>query len=154
MSEYNSALFDIVSRLELCGVKLEENDLLEKTFSTFHVSNILLQQQYRQRQFKTYFELISVLLTAEQTNQLLLKNHDLRPAGSKAIPEANAMKIETPADSEAVGEDQDVVLKGVVVDPQITITNPSIEMLMPQIRTKAISLCRNMKMTMLAIVVV
>ena len=90
VSEYNSALFDIVSRLELCGVKLEENELLEKTFSTFHVSNILLQQQYRQRQFKTYSELISVLLTAEQTNQLLLKNYDLRPTGSKAIPEANA----------------------------------------------------------------
>ena len=31
-----------------------------------------------------------MLLTAEQTNQLLLKNHDLRPAGSKAILEANA----------------------------------------------------------------
>ena len=42
VSEYNSALFDIMSRLELCGVKLEENELLEKTFSTFHVSNILL----------------------------------------------------------------------------------------------------------------
>ena len=47
------------------------------------------------------------------------------------------MKIETPADSEAVGEDQDVVLRGVVVDPHITIINSSIEMLMPQIRTKA-----------------
>ena len=61
VSEYNYALFDIVSRLELYGVKLEKNELLEKTFSTFHVSNILLQQQYRQRQFKTYSELISVL---------------------------------------------------------------------------------------------
>ena len=64
------------------------------------------------------------------------------------------MKIETPADSEAVGEDQDVVFKRIVVDPHITITNPSIEMLMPQIRTKAKSLCRNMKMTILAIVMV
>ena len=64
------------------------------------------------------------------------------------------MKIETPTDSEAVGEDQDVVLKGVVVDSQIIITNPNIEMLMPQIRTKARSLCKNMKMTMLAIVMV
>ena len=43
VSEYNSALFDIMSRLELCGVKIEKNKLLEKTFSTFHVSNILLQ---------------------------------------------------------------------------------------------------------------
>ena len=74
MSEYNSVIFDIVSRLELCGMKLTETELLEKIFSTFHVSNILLQQQYRQRQFKTYAELISVLLTTEQTNQLLLKN--------------------------------------------------------------------------------
>ena len=154
MSEYNYALFDIVSRLELCGVKLEENELLEKTFSTFHVSNILLQQQYKQCQFKTYFELLFVLLTVEQANQLLLKNHDLRPAGSKAIPEVNANEKETPANSEAVGEDQDVVLKGVVVDPHITITNPSIEMLMPQIKTKARSLCRNMTMTIPAIAVV
>ncbi|KAK3427922.1 hypothetical protein EUGRSUZ_F04051 [Eucalyptus grandis] len=46
--------------------------------------------QYRQRQFATYSELISVLLTAEQTNELLLKNHDLKPAGSKALPEAHA----------------------------------------------------------------
>ncbi|XP_056164084.1 uncharacterized protein LOC130137324 [Syzygium oleosum] len=90
VSDYNSALFDIVSRLELCGIKLTDAELLEKTFSTFHASNIVLQQQYRQRQFATYSELISVLLTAEQTNEFLLKNHDLRPAGSKALPEAHA----------------------------------------------------------------
>ena len=34
--------------------------------------------------------IISVLLTAEQTNELLLKNHDLRPAGSKSLPKAHA----------------------------------------------------------------
>ena len=31
-----------------------------------------------------------MLLTAEQTNELLLKNHDLRLDGSKALPEAHA----------------------------------------------------------------
>ena len=86
MSDYNSALFDIVYRLELCGIKLTDAELLEKTFSAFHASNIVLQQQYRQRQFSTYSDLIYVLLTAEQTNELVLKNHDLRPAGSKALP--------------------------------------------------------------------
>ena len=90
VSDYNSSLFDIVSRLELCGIKLTDAELLEKTFSTFHASNIVLQQQYQQRQFATYSDLISVLLTAEQTNELLLKNHDLRPTGSKALPEAHA----------------------------------------------------------------
>ena len=76
--DYNSILFNIVLRLELCGVKLVESKLLEKTFSTFHASNIVLEQQYRQCQFKTYSQLISVLLTVEQTNELLLKNHVLR----------------------------------------------------------------------------
>ena len=41
------------------------------------------------------------------------------------------MKIETLVDSEIVGEDQDVVLKGIVVDLYITITNPSKEIIMP-----------------------
>ena len=40
-------------------------------------------------QFKTYLELIFVLLTAEQTNELLLMNHDLRPTNTKAILEEN-----------------------------------------------------------------
>ena len=90
VSEYNSALFDIVTQLELCGVKVSEADMLERTFSTFHASNIILQQQYRQRNFTKHFELILVLLTAEKTNELLLKNHDLRPTGSAAVPEAHA----------------------------------------------------------------
>ncbi|KAK6150964.1 hypothetical protein DH2020_015896 [Rehmannia glutinosa] len=90
VADYNSTLFKIESRLALCGTKLFEYDKLEKICSTMHKSNIVLQQQYRQRQFKTYSELISVLLTAEKTNELLLRNHDLRPSGSNAVPEAHA----------------------------------------------------------------
>ncbi|XP_028096072.1 uncharacterized protein LOC114295986 [Camellia sinensis] len=48
VSEYNLALFKIVSRLELCGEKVTEEDMLEKTYSTSHASNLLLQQQYRE----------------------------------------------------------------------------------------------------------
>ena len=73
-------------------MKLYESEILEKTFFTFYVSNILLQQEYRQCQFKTYSELISMLLTAEQTNQLLLKNHDLRPVGAESVPKANSIE--------------------------------------------------------------
>ena len=42
-----------------------------------------------------------MFLTAEQTNELLLKNHDLRPAGSKALLEAhaNSKKINRPRKS-------------------------------------------------------
>ncbi|GJS34384.1 hypothetical protein Tco_0532766 [Tanacetum coccineum] len=90
VNEYNSAMFSITSKLILCGEKVTEEDMLEKTFSTFYASNMLLQQQYRERGFKKYHELIFVLLVAEQNNELLMKNHQARPTGSTALPEANA----------------------------------------------------------------
>nr|XP_009767987.1 PREDICTED: uncharacterized protein LOC104219048 [Nicotiana sylvestris]XP_016492567.1 PREDICTED: uncharacterized protein LOC107812051 [Nicotiana tabacum] len=45
--------------------------------------------QYRERNFKKYFELISCLLVAEQRNTLLLKIHEARPTGSAPLSEAN-----------------------------------------------------------------
>ncbi|KAK9124411.1 hypothetical protein Sjap_014013 [Stephania japonica] len=90
VSEYNSTMFNITSRLRLCGENISDEAMMEKTFSTFHASNLLLQQQYRARQFKKYSELISCLMVAEQNNELLLKNHNSRPTGSVSINEANA----------------------------------------------------------------
>ena len=90
VSEYNSALFKICSQLLLCGEKITDKEMLEKTFSTFHASNIVLQQQYREKGFTKYSELISCLLVAEQNNDLLLKNHQSRPTGMAPFPEANA----------------------------------------------------------------
>ncbi|XP_028772047.1 uncharacterized protein LOC114729229 [Neltuma alba] len=46
-------------------------------------------QQYREKGFKKYSELISCLLVAEQNNELLMKNHEIRPIGSAPFPEAN-----------------------------------------------------------------
>ena len=66
--------------------KITEEDMLEKTFTTFHASNVLLQQQYRERRFTKYSELISRLLVAEQNNELLMRNHQSRPIGSKPFP--------------------------------------------------------------------
>ncbi|XP_012851783.1 PREDICTED: uncharacterized protein LOC105971476 [Erythranthe guttata] len=90
VNEYNSAMFKIVSRLRLCGDDVTEHDMLEKTFTTFHASNMLLQQQYRERGFIKYSQLISCLLVAEQNNELLMKNHNSHPTGSQAFPEVNA----------------------------------------------------------------
>ena len=42
VSEYNSAMFRISSQLKLCREKVTDEDMLEKTFSTFHESNLLL----------------------------------------------------------------------------------------------------------------
>ena len=77
--EYNSALFKISSKLQLCGEKITESDMLEKIYSTFHASNVLLQQQYRERRFAKYYELISCLYVAKQNN----------PTGSASIPKVN-----------------------------------------------------------------
>ncbi|XP_069152910.1 uncharacterized protein [Solanum lycopersicum] len=82
-------MFRITSQLKLCGGTVSEIDMMEKTFSTFHASNVLLQQQYREKDFKKYYELISHLLVAEQNNNLLLKNHENRPTGSAPLPEVN-----------------------------------------------------------------
>ncbi|XP_073138580.1 uncharacterized protein [Henckelia pumila] len=89
INEYNSALFRISLQLKLCGEKITD-DLLKKTYSTFHASNVVLQQPYREKGFKRYFDLISCLLVAEQNNELLMKNHEIHPTGANPFPEVNA----------------------------------------------------------------
>ena len=71
-----------ISLMRICSKK--------KTFTTFHASNMLLQQQYRERRFTKYYELIACLLVAKKNNEFLLPNHQSRPIGFKAFPEANA----------------------------------------------------------------
>nr|XP_043611702.1 uncharacterized protein LOC122583351 [Erigeron canadensis] len=61
----------------------------KKYFPPFNASNIVLQQQYREKGFTKYNELISCLLVAEQNNELLMKNHEARPVGAAPFPEAN-----------------------------------------------------------------
>ncbi|GAV70832.1 LOW QUALITY PROTEIN: UBN2 domain-containing protein, partial [Cephalotus follicularis] len=91
VSEYNSMLFKIVSQLKMCGEVITDDMLLEKTYRTFHASNVLLQQQYRLHGFKKYCELIGSLLIAKQNNELLLQNHENRLTGSAPLPEVNAI---------------------------------------------------------------
>ncbi|XP_076917015.1 uncharacterized protein LOC143576924 [Bidens hawaiensis] len=51
ISEYISAMFRITSQLILRGQNITDEDMMEKTLSTFHASNVILQQQYRERGF-------------------------------------------------------------------------------------------------------
>ncbi|XP_048502995.2 uncharacterized protein LOC104901867 [Beta vulgaris subsp. vulgaris] len=53
-------------KLKLCGEKITDAEMLEKTYTTFHANNVVLQTQYREKEFKKYSELISCLLVAEQ----------------------------------------------------------------------------------------
>ncbi|XP_070026048.1 uncharacterized protein [Nicotiana sylvestris] len=52
VSEYNSTMFRITSKLKLCGESITDYDMLEKTFTMFHASNMVLQQQYRDKRFQ------------------------------------------------------------------------------------------------------
>ncbi|XP_020263837.1 uncharacterized protein LOC109839738 [Asparagus officinalis] len=90
VTEYNSTLHRIVSQLKLCKQNITEAELIEKTLSTFHASNLVLQQQYMTKNYSKHSELISALLVAEKHNQLLMRNHNARPVGSLAVPEAHA----------------------------------------------------------------
>ncbi|CAM8877426.1 unnamed protein product [Rhodiola kirilowii] len=87
VSDYNSALFCIVSTMNLCGETIRDESMLEKTLSTFHANSLVLQQQYREQGFKTYSELLSFLILAEENNQLLLNNHQTRHTGSTPLPD-------------------------------------------------------------------
>ncbi|XP_051149243.1 uncharacterized protein LOC127263963 [Andrographis paniculata] len=89
-------MFKITSQLRHCGEKKSESDMMEKTFSTFHASNMVLQQQYHERGFQKYSELITCLLLAEQNNELLLKNHESRPICANPFPEENAIQPANP----------------------------------------------------------
>ncbi|XP_070009876.1 uncharacterized protein [Nicotiana sylvestris] len=89
VSEYNSVVFRITSQLKLCGDIMNAEDLLEKTLTTFHSLNMVLQQQYRERGFKKYSELISCLLVAKQHNTLFSKNREANPTRSAPLPKAN-----------------------------------------------------------------
>ncbi|XP_019185905.1 PREDICTED: uncharacterized protein LOC109180673 [Ipomoea nil] len=84
--DYNSALHKIVSQLKLCKQEVSETDLIEKTLSTFHASNLVLQHQYRAKNYEKYSDIISAFLVAEKHNQLLMKNHNARPVGSAPAP--------------------------------------------------------------------
>ncbi|XP_068304360.1 uncharacterized protein [Pyrus communis] len=79
--------------LKLCGETITEEDMLEKTFSTFHASKVLMQQQYREKGFTEYNQLIYVLLMAEQNNEFLMKNHQSQLTGSAPFLEVNAASL-------------------------------------------------------------
>ncbi|KAG2590339.1 hypothetical protein PVAP13_5NG274580 [Panicum virgatum] len=88
---YNSALHRIVGQLRFWPcLRVTDAEMIEKTLEIFHPSNMVLQQQYRNNRHRKYSKLINVLLAAETQNELLMKNFNMRPVGSNALPEAHA----------------------------------------------------------------
>ncbi|XP_019190717.1 PREDICTED: uncharacterized protein LOC109185191 [Ipomoea nil] len=91
VTEYNSALHKIVSQLKLCKQTITDEDLIEKTLSTFHPNDLVLQKQYRNTKYDTHPELITDLLVAEKHSQLLMQNSNARPTGAAPVPEAHTV---------------------------------------------------------------
>jgi hypothetical protein len=69
-------MFNISSKLKLCGDNITDDDMLEKTL--LFMPRICFCNNNIEQGFKKYSELISCLIVAEQNNELLMKimNHD------------------------------------------------------------------------------
>src|SRR6266508_3824603 len=89
IGEYNSAIHKICSKLRFCDQPVSDEDLIEKTLSTFLPANRLLQQQYRNEKYTKYSALIHDLAQAEKQDKLLTKNHQMRPPGTAPLPEVH-----------------------------------------------------------------
>lgn len=74
VEEYNYALSKIAHTLMLCGEKLTEEMLLEKTFSTADPRDLFLQYTLREKGFTTYSELHSYLLNYEIVMKEMIMN--------------------------------------------------------------------------------
>ncbi|GAA0171860.1 hypothetical protein LIER_41237 [Lithospermum erythrorhizon] len=65
VDEYNSMVHKIIENLEFCSKTITEDEKLKKTYSTFHASHVLLQQQDRLCEYTKYSDLVAALLLAE-----------------------------------------------------------------------------------------
>ncbi|KAL6514636.1 hypothetical protein OROGR_020215 [Orobanche gracilis] len=96
------------ARLNFCGKEITEDDMIQKTLSTFPTSALILANQYRleydNNRITTFNKLINLLQVAERHNEVLV-NNNARPAGTKKIPEANYGKVKSGKKPNAQGTD-------------------------------------------------
>ena len=78
------------AKLKFCEKDPTDVEKIEKTLSTMLPAQMILQQQYHERGFTIYSELIKTLLQAERYNELLLWNSNPCLVGTKPLPEVHA----------------------------------------------------------------
>ncbi|TMW82038.1 hypothetical protein EJD97_006984, partial [Solanum chilense] len=64
-------------------------------------------QQYREKDLRKSYELISHLLVAEQNNNLLMKNHENRFTISEPLPEVNEVNVHHARRGKGCGPNRD-----------------------------------------------
>ena len=96
VNDFNKDMLRLKARLTFCGKEITEADMIQKTLSTFPTSALILANQYRleydNKRITTFNKLINLLQVAERHDQVLL-NNNVRPVGTKKIPEANYGKM-------------------------------------------------------------
>ncbi|PRQ47744.1 putative transcription factor interactor and regulator CCHC(Zn) family [Rosa chinensis] len=93
VAEYNSEALRLQSMLRFCGQPVTEQELIEKTLSTFPVSAIVVSKQYRTEvnagRITRFHQLINIISVAEKHDNILVRNYNSRPIGTKSVHEAN-----------------------------------------------------------------
>ena len=96
VNDFNKDMLRLKARLNFCVKELTEDDMIQKTLSTFPTSAIILMNQYRleydNKRIPTFNKLINLLQVAERHNEVLL-NNNARPVGTKKIPESNHASV-------------------------------------------------------------
>jgi len=80
VTAYDSALRRIVSQLKLCDKEITDEEMIEKTLSTFPPSERIRRQMHRMANYGKYSELIFALLQEERDRQELMRNQNVKPA--------------------------------------------------------------------------
>jgi hypothetical protein len=96
VGEFNHAMHKLSFKLKFYEKELTDAEKIKKTFSTMLSAHMILQQQYRQRGFTIYSELIKTLLLAERHNELLIWNSNQGPVGAKPLLEIHASTQKKP----------------------------------------------------------
>lgn len=89
VADYDHAVHDISTRLKFCEKEPTDAEKIEKTLSTMHPSDRVICAQTRKEKHQTYSALMHSLTQAEKNDELLQKNHQMRPTGSAPLPEVH-----------------------------------------------------------------
>ncbi|KAL6662058.1 hypothetical protein ACP70R_001442 [Stipagrostis hirtigluma subsp. patula] len=107
IEDYNTALYGITTRMKLCGLKLEDKDLIEKTLSTFHPNLTYISRQYKKDNYKKYVDLSNAMQQDQGEDETIMQNHLSRPTGTVATLEENATSFKNKKDIKGKGSQKD-----------------------------------------------
>ncbi|KAL6621244.1 hypothetical protein ACP70R_033676 [Stipagrostis hirtigluma subsp. patula] len=107
VEDYNTVLYGITTPMKLCGLKLEDKDLIEKTLSTFHPKLTHICRQYKKDNYKKYVNLSNAMQQDQWEDETIMQNHLSRPTGSVATPEANVTSFKEKKENKEKGPQKD-----------------------------------------------